>query len=285
MNRAYPPELSGAVVEIYKTIDDVEMKLWIFTPDGHSESDARPAIVFFFGGGFRSGSPGQFRKHCEYLTDRGMVAITADYRVSERHGVKPDACVADAKSAMRYVRANAGRLGIDPDRIAAGGGSAGGYLAGALATLDGLDDPGDDLAVSVEPNALVLFNPGLVSAGIPGKIELSEKRKKIMAERWPDTPLKSVSPYHNVKSGTAPAIIFHGTGDTTIAYQTVAVFWEKMQEMGNRCELVAYEGAGHGFFNFGREGNATFVDTVNKMDAFLTSLGYLPDVPSSVHHK
>ena len=78
-SRIYPPSLPGAVVETYKTIDDVEMKVWIFAPDGHSEGDSRPAIVFFFGGGWRSGSPGQFARHCDYLTDRGMVAITADY--------------------------------------------------------------------------------------------------------------------------------------------------------------------------------------------------------------
>jgi acetyl esterase/lipase len=291
--RTYPPTLPGADVETFKTIGDVEMKMWIFTPDGHSENDTRPAMVFFFGGGFRSGSPGQFAKHCEYLTDRGMVAITADYRVLERHGTRPDASVADAKSAMRHVRANAARLGIDPNRIAASGGSAGGYLAAALATLDGLDDPGDDLSVSANPNALVLFNPGLVSADIPGKIELGEERHKTdelsiaisLGERWGSTPLESVSPYHNVKLGIAPAIIFHGTGDTTIPYQTAAVFWEKMQEESNRCELVGYDGAGHGFFNYGREGNAAFADTVNKMDAFLVSLGYLDGGPTPMHHK
>ena len=143
MNRVqftYPPVLPGASVETYKQIDDVEMKVWIFTPEGHSESDTRPAIVFFFGGGFRFGTPAQFAKHCEYLTDRGMVAISADYRVFDRHGTRVDACVADAKSALRYVRGNAERFGIDSDRIAAGGGSAGGYLASALATLGGLDD-------------------------------------------------------------------------------------------------------------------------------------------------
>ncbi|MDP6042691.1 MAG: alpha/beta hydrolase, partial [Candidatus Latescibacteria bacterium] len=226
-----------------------------------------------------------FARHCEYLTDRGMVAITADYRVLERHGTLPDACVADAKSAMRYVRSNAARLGIDPNRIAASGGSAGGYLAAALATLDGLDDSGDDLSVSANPNALVLFNPGLVSADIPGKIELSEERHKTLGERWGSTPLESVSPYHNVKAGIVPAIIFHGTGDTTIPYQTAAVFWERMQEEGNRCELVGYGGAGHGFFNYGREGNAAFVDTVNRMDAFLVSLGYLDGGPEAMHHK
>ena len=97
--------------------------------------------------------------------------------------------------------------------------------------------------------------------------------------------LESVSPYHNVESGTVPAIIFHGTGDTTIPYRTAELFAEKMRAEGNRCELVGYEGSSHGFFNYGRDGNAAFVDSLNKMDAFLVSLGYLRSAPKAVHHK
>ncbi|NQT17933.1 MAG: carboxylesterase family protein, partial [Planctomycetes bacterium] len=86
--RGYPPELPGAKVEVYKTIGDVKLNIYMFAPDGHQPTDKRAAVVFFFGGGWRGGSPTQFLHQSEYLASRGMVAMTADYRVSSRHGTK-----------------------------------------------------------------------------------------------------------------------------------------------------------------------------------------------------
>src|SRR6478672_10856667 len=123
--RPYPPSLPGAEVETYKTVADAKLNLYVYYPSGHKPTDKRAAIVFFFGGGWQNGSPGQFEQHCKHLASRGMVAITADYRVASRPQVKAVECVKDAKSAIRYVRKEAARLGVDPNRIAAGGGSAG----------------------------------------------------------------------------------------------------------------------------------------------------------------
>ena len=120
--RAYPPVIEGAKVVTYKTVDDIKLNLWVFTPVKHQSTDKAPAIIFFFGGGWNAGSPSQFVKHCEYLSARGMVALVADYRVKTRHGVPAKVCVSDAKSAIRWVRENASELGIDANRIAAGGG-------------------------------------------------------------------------------------------------------------------------------------------------------------------
>ena len=114
--------------DYYRAITEYKRFVSYF-PDDHRPGDKRAAVVFFFGGGWRGGSPGQFQHHCEYLASRGMVAMTADYRVLSRHKTKADKCAADAKSAVRWIRANAERLGVDPNRIAAGGGSAGGHVA------------------------------------------------------------------------------------------------------------------------------------------------------------
>ena len=75
-------------------------------PDGHTTADRRPAIVFFFGGGWNSGTVEQFRPQAEHLAKRGMVAALADYRVRSRHKTSPFACVADGKAAVRWLRAN-----------------------------------------------------------------------------------------------------------------------------------------------------------------------------------
>ena len=270
-----PATLPGAETEVYKTVGDVSLPLHIFFPEGHKSGQSLPAIIFFFGGGWRNGSPAQFEKHCTYLASRGMVAITAEYRVWGRHKTKAIACFQDAKSAMRYVRSNAKRLGIDPNRIAAGGGSAGGHLAGALGTIGGLDDPADDLSVSAAPNALCLFNPALILASIPDAFPLPDG----LEERFGVSPT-AFSPYHNIGSNQPPAIIFHGDADTTIHHKSVELFTEKYKSLGNRCELVTYQEQGHGFFNFGRGDNAMFIATVTEMDAFLRSLRYLKGEPT-----
>ncbi len=277
----YPPNMPEARTETYKSVEGTDLKIWIFEPQEHKASDSRPAVVFFFGGGWRSGTPGQFHHQAKHLAARGMVAMAADYRVLNRQGVKGHKCVQDAKSAIRWARANAKRLGIDPNRIAAGGGSAGGHLAASTATLPDHDDPAGDKSISSKPNALALFNPGTVTASVPGKIEFDKERTASLAERVGVEP-ESISPYHHVKSGFPPAIIFHGKADTTVPYETVELFAEKVKSVGSRCELVGYEGANHGFFNYGRGDGSAYTDTVSRMDEFFVSLGWLEP---SVSHK
>jgi len=272
----YPPVLKNAKAEVYRTVGDVRLNIYIFQPQDHKADDRRPAIVFFFGGGWRGGSPQQFEKQCEYLASRGMVACTADYRVSTRHGVKAVDCVADAMAAVRWVRANAARLGVDPERIAAGGGSAGGHLAACTGTLDGINEPGQNAEVSARPNAMVLFNPAVVLAPVEG---LAFRRDlKELKERTGVDPA-AISPYHHVKPGAPPTLILHGKADSTVPYDTVEHFTAAMHKAGNRCELAGYDGASHGFFNFGRANNKAFAATLDRVDRFLASLGYLSGDP------
>lgn len=277
----YPPDMPGATVEVYREVDGVTLNAYRFEPAGHQASDKRPAAVFFFGGGWKGGTPGQFLPQCLYLASRGMVAISVDYRVSSRNQVLPQDCVRDAKAAIRWVRANAERLGIDPERIAAGGGSAGGHLAAATALLPGFED-GDHLDVSSMPDAMLLFNPAVVLAPVEKAPDLLTAEKFTdISERTGGKPLE-VSPYHFVRPGLPPSIIFHGTGDDQVPFPTVQRFHEAMTAAGNRCELMAYEGQPHGFFNPGRgegepraEATRCYYDTIQELDAFLVFLGYL----------
>jgi acetyl esterase len=264
---SYPPELPGARAETYKTVDGTALKLWIFSPSGGAGSGKRPAIVFFFGGGWNRGSPSQFARQCEYLASRGMVAITADYRVKSRHGVKVAQCVEDAQSAVRYVRSNAARLGIDPNRIAASGGSAGGHLAAATATLPAAGG-------SAAPNALVLFNPVLVIGPAEGIYPEFAGRVAQLQESFGADPT-ALSPYHHITKGLPPTMIFHGKADTAVPYKSAEAFCEKMKQYGNRCDLVGFEGAQHGFFNYGNGDGKAFSDTLRRTEAFFVFLGWL----------
>lgn len=273
-NKTYPPKFEDARTEVYKTVGDVKLNLYLFHPEGHQASDSRPAIVFFFGGGWRGGSPAQFQQQCRHLAERGMVAITADYRVASRHQTKAVKCVSDGKSAIRWVRQNAQRLGIDPNKIAAGGGSAGGHVAACTGVLEGFDEAGEDTSISSRPNAMVLFNPALVLAPTEANQNIDEKRLAQLKERMGVEP-KQLSPYHQVTKGVPPTLILHGTGDTTVPFATAKLFTEKMKSMDNACQLVGFEDRPHGFFNYGKRDNQDYLATVNAMDDFLVKQGFL----------
>ena len=275
--KGYPPKMSQATASVYKTVGDVSLNMYIFNPEDHQIDQRRPAIVFFFGGGWRGGSPKQFEKHCLYLASRDMVAMAADYRVSSRHGVKAMQCVADAKSAIRWVRANAAKLGVDPERIVASGGSAGGHLAACTGVIEGFDEPGESTSVSSRPNAMILFNPAVVVAPIDGDDTLAIR--KGYRDRMGTDPIR-LSPYHQVKGAVPPTVIFHGRDDKTVLYRSVEYFTKVMKEMNNPCKLVGYDGEGHGFFNYGRKKNRYFTATMAEADRFLVSLEYLEGEPT-----
>ena len=260
-------KLEGAKVHQYKQVGEAKLFLHAFNPKGHKASDRRPAIVFFFGGGWNGGTPKQFDPHCRYLASRGMVAITAEYRVKSRNKTTPFECVKDGKSAIRWVRENAGKLGVDAKRVAAGGGSAGGHVAAATGNCPGLEEEGENLKVSSKPDVLVLFNP-VYDNSSKG---FGHDRVK---PRW-----KEISPMHNIRKGTPPTIVFLGTKDKLIPVSTAQEYEKRLVAVGGRSVLHLYEGAAHGFFNKGREGDA-YPDTVIKMDDFLNSLGWLKGEPT-----
>lgn len=249
-------------VLVYKSTEEVELKAHIYTPEDHSEADHRAAIIFFHGGGWRSGNPDQFAPHCRLLGSKGMVAITVAYRLTGKHDVPAWRCLEDAKSAMRWVRANAETLGIDANRIAAGGGSAGGHLAACVGlNVPGFDAENDDTSVPASADAMVLFNPALNIANVPDTY------------RWDGRNVKA-SPQQLVRSGAPPCIMFHGTADTTVRHTQAVTFEDAMTGAGNDCRLVSFEEAGHGFFNHGRGDGSAYEETTRLMVEFLDKLGY-----------
>ena len=96
----------------YKKVGGVELKLHVFKPGGHQASDKRPAVVFFFGGGWKGGTPKQFYEQSRFFAKHGMVAFAAEYRVSNVHKTSPYECVKDGKSAIRWVREYASQWGV-----------------------------------------------------------------------------------------------------------------------------------------------------------------------------
>ena len=223
----------------YKQIGDTDLKLHIFHPD-EIAPDGNPAILLFFGGGFRGGSVNQFYPFCERFKKIGVTGIAVEYRIKSKHNSTRDQSVMDGFSAMRYVRKNAEKFNIDPDRIAAGGGSAGGFIAASLATVTALNESTDDTSVSAVPDALVLFNPAV-------KLRPGNSNDVITDNNW-----NELSPYHNISEIHPPTLIMHGTEDETIPVQQVEDYCQKLQSLGIKCILKQYKGQGHGFFNKNR---------------------------------
>lgn len=264
----------GRATLVYEVTPQGPLKIHLYFPKGWKASDRRPAIVFFFGGGFRRGSTRQFAPAARYLASRGMVAASADYRVSSRQGTTPDKSIEDAKSAVRWMRANARRLGLDPHRLAAGGGSAGATCA-AFAAYNTTYEPRDeDTSISEVPDALVLFNPGLGFTKNP--VGFSPARVKA---------LNIISNWKVTKNGP-PAILFYGTRDQFRIKGRA--FVEQMLAAGHRAELFTAAGQKHGFFNppgvvvGGKTKGAPgwYEATLYQTDLFLESLGYLEGKPT-----
>lgn len=255
-------EAPDKIVE-YKTIGEVKLALHIFNPTGHQVKDNRAAIVFFFGGGWVVGTPTQFYKQSRYLASRGMVSICAEYRTNRKHNTSPKECVKDGKSAIRWIRRHADELGVDPKRVAAGGGSAGGHIAAAAGTLSGFNEDGDDTTVSCRPDLLVLFNPVFDNSA-------DGFGYKRVSEYWQD-----FSPMHNIDRNTPPTIVFLGTEDKLIPVATAIEYKQRMKKVGVPCDLHLYKGQSHGFFN-----KARYYETLLETDKFLAFFGYLDGEPT-----
>lgn len=250
---------------VYKKAGARELRLFVVNPTDWKPTDQRPALVLFHGGGWTGGFPVQFNDQAAYLAQRGMVCIQVEYRLVKDVPGPPVDCVQDAKSAMRWVRSHAGELGIDPKRIAAGGGSAGGHLAAFAGMVEGLDDPQDDSTISPKANALVLFNPVFDNGPDGG---WGQQR---VGDRY-----KEFSPAHNISTDDPPAIVFLGRNDTLNGVAVVERFKANMTAVNVRCETRYYEGQSHGFFN--KDPWKTI--TLAEADKFLASLGWLTGEPT-----
>ncbi len=250
---------------LYKKIDTTQLYLTVYPSVIKESTKKSPAIVFFFGGGWNNGTVKQFEQQALYFSQRGMVCILVDYRVREKQKTTPFESLKDAKSAIRYIREHANELQIDPSKIVAAGGSAGGHLAAATAIINDYNEITDNTAISCVPDALVLFNP--VFDNGPGGYGYER-----IGEAY-----KNFSPLHNIKSGAPPTIVFLGDKDHLVPVETAKYYKTIMEKVKSRCDLFIYEGQGHGFFNY--KNLEYYKKTVSETDTFLQSIGFLNKDP------
>ncbi|BCX46321.1 alpha/beta hydrolase [Haloferula helveola] len=231
-------ELQPSKIIPYKTVGDRELTLHLFHPDGFKPGDRRPAYVVIHGGGWVGGDPRRFYPYAQSLVPEGYVGISVEYRLAKPGtGVTVFDCVKDGRAAIRYIRAHAAELGIDPKKIGVGGGSAGGHVALGTALFDDFDHADEDLSVSCRPDALVLLFAVLdTSSKGYGNARVGKD--------W-----KSISPLHRIRSGMPPTLVFHGDRDNVAPEPILMEFVKRMKDEGNVCELVLEKGGRHGHIN------------------------------------
>jgi acetyl esterase/lipase len=237
---------------VYATYGAREMHLDLFLPK--RGTGPFPAVVYIHGGGWSGGNKGAFRRQAAYMATQGFVGACIEYRLSGE--AKFPAAVNDAKAAVRWVRANAARYRINPDKIGAAGGSAGGHLVAMLGTTHKVrefDRGGGNESVSSRVQAVAAFNPAvdLVSMGKLASTATSHPLYTFLGATYAERPdlYAKASPITYVDRDSAPHLFLHGTGDTTVPYQQSVDMMKKLKEAGVLAEIFSAEGAAHGFFN------------------------------------
>ena len=237
-----PPPISipGATRYTYKQAGTFELPIYVFAPPAGVARPA-PAIVFFHGSGWQSGTVTQFIAHAKHLAQLGLVAALAEYRIKVGYDATPFDGVADAKSAVRWLRAHAIELNLDPHRVAVAGGSAGAHLALCTAVFDGeFDDPADDINISARPDLIFLF----AAVTDTTKSENESRPNPLFLGRE-----REISPIHHLRRGLPPVQIFQGMDDPWATIDRARAFADAVEANGDECDLIAFAGRTHFFYN------------------------------------
>jgi acetyl esterase/lipase len=160
----------GHLIRTYKTVDGFDLDLHIFLPDTAYQKTKKPVIVYFSGGSWTQGTPEWAFYDCANFSKKGWVAVSVEYRVADRYETTPFEAVKDARSAIRWLRMNAGTYNIDTNRIVASGNSAGGHLVLTTALANEMNESTDNLNFSASPD-LLLVNSGVYNLYADGSTD------------------------------------------------------------------------------------------------------------------
>jgi pectinesterase len=231
------------------------VKLDLYRPS--SGNGPFPGVVFIHGGAWSSGSKADFSHQAAYLATKGYVCVSIDYRLSME--APYPAALYDSKAAVRWMRANAAKYNIDPNKIAAAGGSSGGQLVALLGTtadVHTMEGNGGNARFSSRVQAVAAFNPLTDFVSMLARTQNSRAAIQAItrflggtSDQVPEIYMEA-SPVAHVSTTSAPFLFLHGTADTTMPYEQSLEMQRALQAVGVRAELYSAKDANHGFFNF-----------------------------------
>lgn len=248
---------------------EIPLKLDIYSPKNNLSN--RPVVVLIHGGGFRDGTKdwSQFIDLSNFFASRGWVVFNIDYRLMRHFGSIPKAwakmvdlrgstnskknqakasypAIRDAKAAIRWIVANNSKLGINPDYITVGGGSAGAVAAIAVGISETIDFK-DELSVQVDPTLLTT------------NLNQTYKVKTILDFWGSKGGVDAISRIYNKElyNENNPALfIAHGTDDPTVSFQKAEDLKSVYETTGAPYILYPLRGHGHGPWRYERNGKS-----------------------------
>jgi acetyl esterase/lipase len=264
-----PPGSVHHPAERYAEVDGVPLHLSLYRRADTSER--RPGVVFIHGGGWAGGCATFHARQCAALAEQGYVTAAIDYRVAP--AVRWPDPLLDCKRAVRWLRANHGRFGLDPERIVVAGGSAGGHLAAMVALTPGRWEPDDAPAVSSAVCGAVLWYPCVDMAGL-----LAHPDAPPMVEAFlgslDESLLREASPLTHVHGGAPPVLTMTGSVDPLTTVADIRHFHAALDAHGVTNRLRVFEAADHGFDFYPDGWEAGFAE----MSGFLGELVGAPAV-------
>jgi acetyl esterase/lipase len=230
---------------VYRHAGGRTARLDVYVPAAAPPRGGRPAVLAIHGGGWRGGSKRGYGKTVAALAQHGLVVVAVDYTLSAPGTPSWPANIEDIREAVRWLRRQAARFGVDPDRIAALGASAGGHLAALLATT--ADGPGDspgrvqavidfygpsDLAALARESTTAATSLALYLGGTP----------KDVPDRY-----AAASPVLHVTAAAPPMLLIHGDGDRLVPLDQSRRLAAALEAAGVPHRLIDVPAARHGF--------------------------------------
>jgi len=262
-------EIKGPIEYVYDIKDPDSLKAYLFYPATKDQIDDNPAIVIFHGGGWSIGEPSWAFGLAEKYAQKGMVAVAAQYRLSDQKNITPIDAMEDASNIIIWMRENSQDLKIQSDRIVAYGWSAGAHLAACAAVFPTTNSK---KTITSIPNALVLVSPAL-------SLEKDGWFKRLLLEKGDP---EDYSPAEHLKENMPASIIVVGRDDTVTPIHESILFHENMQKYGNESFLHIYDGVGHLFTPSDKPDDGwpdpdkkIQAQVYEEIDLFLKKLGYI----------
>ena len=254
LSPAYAQETVPAGVVFEKNIeysnpDDQHLQLNMARPK--EGAGPFPAVICIHGGGFRAGTREGFNELCLQLAERGYVAVTVSYRLAPKYQFP--AAVYDVKAAVRWMRANAEKYQIDPDRIGTTGGSAGGHLAQFLGVTSGVkkfEGDGGNAEYSSSVKCVVNFyGPSDFTKSYDASVDAKDVLPLFLGGNLQQERHRHIesSPLYWVTPEAAPTLFVHGTKDAYVAHEQAEWIVDRMKAADVEATLMTIEDGDHGF--------------------------------------